>query len=283
MVIVKVGGGRGINLDGVAADVAAMTGPVIVVHGGNAARDELAAALGRETRVVTSVSGYSSVYSDRPMIELLMMAYAGLQNKRIVERLQQHGCNAIGLSGLDARAISGTRNHGIRVREAEKTLLLRDFSGKPSAVNRQLLCLLIEHGYTPVLTVPIADESGTAINADNDDVVAALHAAMGAARVVELIEAPGLLRDPSDPSSIIPQVSAGQLAELEQAATGRFKRKLHSLRKLFEAGAPPTVAIADGRAEHPVVDALAGRGTVITQGPAAGDQGAGLSRCGAAR
>ncbi len=274
MVIVKVGGGRGINLDGVASDVRSMPGPVVIVHGANAVRDELAAALGRETRVVTSASGYSSVYSDASMIELLMMAYAGLRNKQLVERLQQRGCNAIGLSGLDGRAVSGTRNRGIRVREGEKTLIVRDLSGKPAAANAALLRLLLDHGYTPVLTMPIADESGSAINADNDDVVAVLQAALDASHVVELIEAPGLLRDPSDPSSVIRSAAAEELRDLEEAATGRFKRKLHALRKLFEA-ASPIVVIADGRVEHPVADALAGMGTVITQGPGIGGQGPG--------
>ncbi len=268
--IIKVGGGRGINLDGVAADVAAMPHPVVLVHGANAARDDLAAALGRETRVVTSVSGYSSVYSDRSMMELLMMAYAGLQNKRLVEHLQQRGCNAVGLSGLDGRAIAGRRNRGIRVRDGAKTLVLRDLSGKPVGVNCELLGLLLDHGYTPVLTVPIADESGTAINADSDDVTAVLQEALGASQVIELIEAPGLLRDPSDPSSIIDRVSARELDDLERAATGRFKRKLHSLRRLFETAAP-TVVIADGRVAHPVADALAGQGTVIRQDSARGN------------
>ena len=144
MVLVKIGGGAAINLDGVAADIAAMPHPVVVVHGANAVRDRLAADLGREKRVVTSVSGYASVYSDEQAIDLLMMAYAGLQNKRIVERLQRHGRNAIGLTGLDGRLVAATRNRGIRVREGDKTLLLRDFSGRPRAVNEPLLRLLLE-------------------------------------------------------------------------------------------------------------------------------------------
>ena len=41
-----------------------------------------------------------------------------------------------------------------------------------------------------------------------------------------------------------------------------MKRKMLALRRLFEAGAGEVV-IADGRVEHPVHDALAGRGTII--------------------
>jgi [amino group carrier protein]-L-2-aminoadipate 6-kinase len=212
--------------------------------------------------VVTSVSGYDSVYSDESAIDLLMMAYAGLQNKRIVERLQRHGRNAVGLTGLDGRAVSGTRNKGIRVREGEKTLLLRDFSGKPSGVNTGLLRLLLDNGYTPVLTVPLVDEQGFAINSENDDVVAVLQGVLQATHVIELIEAPGLLKDPADPASTLQAVEASDLGLLEERAEGRFRRKLLALRKLFEASSP-TVVIADGRVAHPVAAAMAGEGTTI--------------------
>ena len=41
--------------------------------------------------MLTSVSGYSSVRSDDEAIELLMLAYSGLQNKKLVEQLQKAG------------------------------------------------------------------------------------------------------------------------------------------------------------------------------------------------
>lgn len=263
MVLVKIGGGGSINLDGVAADIAAIEGPVVVVHGANAVRDRLAAQLGREKRVVTSVSGYASVYSDEGAIDLLLMSYAGLQNKRIVERLQRHGRNAVGLTGLDGRAVSGTRNRGIRVRQGDKTLLLRDFSGKPSAINAALLHLLLDNGYTPVLTVPLADEQGFAINSENDEVVALLQAVLRASHVIELIEAPGLLRDPDDPDSLVHALDASDLPQLERRAAGRFKRKLLALERLFEFSSP-VLLVADGRVAHPVRSAMAGEGTTIT-------------------
>ena len=262
VLLVKIGGGAALNLEGIAVDLAAVPGPVVVVHGANALRDRLAARLGQHTRVITSVSGFDSVYSDDEAIDLLMLAYAGLANKRIVEHLQQHGRNAIGLTGLDGRLVSATRNKGIRVREGGKTLMVRDRSGKPAAVNGVLLHWLLGEGYTPVITVPLIDETGTAVNAENDDVVVALQAVVHARHVVQLIEAPGLLADPSDPTSTLSRLSAGELERREAEATGRFKRKLHALAKLTGQGSP-MVIIADGRVAHPVADALAGKGTII--------------------
>ena len=92
------------------------------------------------------------MYSDQELIDVMLMAYAGLRNKRIVESLQAHGVNAVGLTGLDGAMVRGMRNKGIRVREGGKTLIKRDFSGKPVAVNRKLLAIrrLVESASTKV-------------------------------------------------------------------------------------------------------------------------------------
>ena len=126
----------------------------------------------------------------------MLMAYSGVRNKRLVELLQQNGVNAVGLTGLDGALVRAMRNKGIRVREGDKTLIKRDLSGKPVAVNRKLLGLLIDNGYTPVVTMPLIDERNVAVNSENDDVVALMSAALGAELVVHLIEAPGFLEDP---------------------------------------------------------------------------------------
>lgn len=262
MIIVKIGGGKTINVPGIARDLAGIGEQAVVVHGANAVRDELAAALGRAPRVVTSASGVASVFSDEAAIDLLLMAYAGARNKRIVEAMQQAGVNAVGLCGLDGRVVQGRRNRGIRVEAGGRTSILHDLSGKPQSVNAALLRALLALGHTPVLTVPIADETGAAINAENDDIVGVLARDLEADTVVQLIEAPGMLRDPADPASVIASLELDELARWEAAAGGRFKRKLMALHRLLE-GRAPRVVIADGRAEHPLADALAGIGTEV--------------------
>jgi acetylglutamate/LysW-gamma-L-alpha-aminoadipate kinase len=262
MIIIKIGGGDGINIEGIVADLASITEKFIIVHGANALRDRLAEELGRPKQVLTSVKGYTSVYSDEKLLDLMMMAYAGLKNKRIVELCHRHGINAVGLSGLDGKVVRGKRNRGIRVMQGEKQKIVRDYSGKPEAVNRAFLELLLDHGYVPVLTVPIIDEHNAAINTENDDVVRVLQKSLQADTVINLIEAPGFLEDKDDEASLIRKISPRDLEAREQQVEGRMKRKILAVRKLFEHGAT-RVVIGDGRREHPVADALAGKGTVI--------------------
>ncbi len=262
MILLKLGGGDGINLEATIADLATLDAPCLIVHGANQLRDRIAAQLGMEKQILTSVSGYSSVYSDADAIDAILMSYAGLRNKRIVELCQRHGINAIGLTGLDGRIIRGERNRGIRVREGGKTLIKRDFSGKPRAVDGALLSLLLERGYTPVLTIPIVDEKGFAINSENDDIVTRIAATLEIDTVVQLIEAPGLLEDSTDEGSLITRLDLNELRAREASAEGRIRRKLLALTRLCESGRT-RVIIADGRVEQPLAAALGGAGTHI--------------------
>lgn len=261
--IIKIGGGAAININGIISDLAQQSEKFIIVHGANALRDTIAKKIGITRKTITSVKGYSSVLSDEDVIDLQMMAYAGLRNKRIVELCQQNGINAVGLSGIDGKVIEGQRNKGIRVYENKKMKIIRDFSGKPKTVNTHLLNLLLSNGYMPVLCVPIIDENNYAINSENDDIVRILQESIKADTIIQFIEAPGFLDNPDDPASVVKTIRAGDIAAKEEQVEGRMKRKMLALRQLFEGGAVKVI-ISDGRVQHPLKDALAGKGTVIS-------------------
>ncbi len=199
MILVKAGGGEAVNWAGLAADIAEVraTEPVIVVHGAHALRDALAARLGVPVRKVVSPSGVTSVYTDEEALEVFLMAYAGVANKRIVAQLLRRGVNAVGLSGVDGRLWQATAKKDLLVRENGKTKLLRNnLTGRVDKVNAGLLRLLLESGYVPVISAPAISEEGEIVNTDNDTAAAVLAEQMGIERLVFLFEAPGLLERP---------------------------------------------------------------------------------------
>src|SRR5262249_35329187 len=129
MFVVKVGGGDGINLDGVCSDFAAVIKSgkqAVLVHGGSFETNQLSTKLGKPPKMVTSVSGYESRYTDRETLEIFEMVYCGKINKGIVEKLQRRGINAVGLSGMDGRIWEGVRKAAITVVENGKRKVLRD-------------------------------------------------------------------------------------------------------------------------------------------------------------
>src|SRR3989344_6165587 len=108
MLLIKIGGGKNINLDQLTSDIASLGQKMILVHGGNYLMDELGKKLGYKKELLTSPTGLQSRHTTNEVIDLILMSYAGLINKKIVSGLQKKGVNALGLSGLDGKLIMGT-------------------------------------------------------------------------------------------------------------------------------------------------------------------------------
>jgi acetylglutamate/LysW-gamma-L-alpha-aminoadipate kinase len=266
MIVVKVGGSAGIDLDRVCADIAALWQGgerLVLVHGGSHLTNQVAEALGHPPRFVTSVSGFTSRRTDRRTLEIFEMVYCGQVNKGIVERLQARGVNALGLSGLDGRLLEGPRKDALRIIENGRRLVLRDdYTGKVEKVNTALLNLLLEHGYLPVVSPPALSYAGEAINVDGDRAAAAIATALGAQALVILSNVPGLLRNFPDESSLIRHIPKDRVEEAMAFAEGRMKMKVLGAAEAVAAGVG-RVIFADGRVEDPVRRALAGEGTVV--------------------
>ncbi len=266
MIVVKVGGGKDLNIDAVVADIAALTAAgqsLLLVHGGAETTNEVAAALGHPPEFVTSESGFMSRRTDRRTLEIFEMVYCGQLNKMWVEKLQTAGVNAVGLSGLDGRIFEGTRKDTLRIRVNGKRMVLRDdWTGTVERVNTHLLDLLRNGGYLPVLTPPAASDQGEAINVDGDRAAAMVAAAYNAEALVILSNVPGLLRSFPDESTLIREIPRSKANDFMQFAEGRMKKKVMGAVEAIGEGVQ-RVIFADGRIDAPISAALAGGGTQI--------------------
>lgn len=266
MIVIKVGGGQGIDYDALCADLAAQWNAgerPILVHGGSHETNVLAEQIGYPPRFVTSPSGYTSRYTDRRTLEIFMMAYSGKMNKLIVERLQRLGINAVGLSGLDGRVLEGQRKATIRIVEDGKQKVLRDdWTGTVEKVNAGLLQLLLDAGYLPVVAPLAASTAGDAINVDGDRAAAAVAAALKADTLLLLSNVPGLLRSFPDESSLIRRIPRASVEEYLPVAQGRMKKKVLGAAEALAQGVG-RVVMGDARSAQPITRALEGEGTVI--------------------
>ena len=275
MIVVKAGGGEGVNTEAVCTGIAELVQndqQVVLVHGCSHETNVISEKLGHPPRFVTSVSGHVSRYTDRQALEILVMVAGGRINKLLVERLQQLGVNALGLSGLDGRLLEARRKSAMRIVENGKRKVLRgEYSGIIEKVNAALLETLLAGGYVPVVA-PLATSYESAcpersdrmaLNVDGDRVAAAIGSALDAQTVVILSNVPGLLRDPADETTLIPRIERPQARDyLERYARGRMKRKVLGAIEALDNGVEQVI-IADGRVARPVQRALSGQGTVI--------------------
>src|SRR5438477_11646990 len=186
--VIKAGGSKGVSRDDVADLVAQVSrqDEIVLVHGASAETDRIAAALGVPQEQITSPSGHVSRRTDRRTLEIFAMAALGVENFQYVEKLQQRGIDAVGLSGLSGRLLVA-RKKDVRSVKDGKTLLLRDdYTGKVEAVNLPLLTQFIGPGRVPVIAPLALSTEQQALNVDGDRVAAAIAVAIDADALIIL-------------------------------------------------------------------------------------------------
>lgn len=266
MLIVKIGGGKQIRWDYICEDLKVLIDSgekLIIVHGASEIRDEIAQKMGSPTRTVISPSGFSSVYTDKTALDIFLMAYCGLANKTIVAQMQLFGINALGLSGVDGMLWQAKAKTNLMILEDGKTKLIKDnLTGKVEKINTELIHLLMQNDYVPVICAPAISYESQIVNTDNDMATAVMAGALGAKKVIYLFEASGLMKDLKNPDSIIRNLSRSQIDEHMSFAQGRMKKKMMGASKALDLGVKQ-VFFGDGRIEKPITNALTGKGTII--------------------
>lgn len=264
MLVIKIGGSLR-SLDPLLEDVAACREPLVLVHGANKELNELSTRLGHPPRMVTSERGEVSRFTDTTTMDHFLMAYAGKQNKRIVERLLALGANAVGLTAMDGGIAIGRHKPDIRVKEGEKTKILHgDHSGTIERIEPRLLTLLLDAGYLPVVTPPAVSNDGVAINVDGDRLAMEIATALKAERLLIFADTPGFMRDVTDERSVIPLIHLDEVDRVAEYGRGRARVKLLAAAQAVRRGIQ-AVGLLDGRGEHPLTKAFEGAGTWVTQ------------------
>lgn len=267
MILIKIGGGKTVNFDYICKDIKTLTDQnerVVLVHGASVTRDEIAERMNVSTKTITSPSGISSVFTDKDAIDVFLMAYPGLVNKKIVAKLQSNGVNAIGLSGIDGQLWKGSRKTAVYSQEGTKVkLITNNMTGKVTKVNVNLINLLLDNKYVPVICPPALSEENEIINTDNDWAAAVMAGALHIEKMVVLFEAPGLLKNFGDESSLIKNIDKNKLDEYFIYAQGRMKKKLLGAKEALRLGLKK-MCWSDGRINNPIINALKGIGTIIS-------------------
>lgn len=203
LTLIKVGGKiveEQAALSRLLASFAAIPGRKVLVHGGGRSATAMASRLGIESRMV----GGRRI-TDKAMLEVVTMVYAGLVNKNIVAGLQALGVNALGMTGADMNILLSDKRP---VGEVDY-----GYVGDVRRVDAAALSALIEMGVVPVIAPLTHDGQGSMLNTNADTMAGETAKALASRYEVSLVycfEKRGVLRDENDDNSVIAEMTRQQ-------------------------------------------------------------------------
>ena len=132
------------------------------------------------------------------------------------------------------------------VTTGETTLVDYGFVGDVTEVDVDLLHLLVNHGYVPVMSSLAGDDEGRVLNVNADTVAGAIAAKMGANKLISLTNVPGILRDPKDPSTLLPRATADEVQAMIEDGTisGGMVPKVTTLLRAVREGVEQAVIMS---------------------------------------
>lgn len=203
----------------------ALNTPKLLVHGGGKKATDLGQKLGVKSKLV----GGRRI-TDADSLDVALMVYGGLVNKKIVAALQAMKCNALGLSGADANLIQAYKRP---VGEIDF-----GFVGDVEGVNGKTLKSLLDLDIVPVFCALTHDQKGQMLNTNADTIAAELAIALGTDYKVTLyycFEKKGVLSDKDDEQSVIQNINWPLYQELKSNKTisdGMLPKMENSFRAL---------------------------------------------------
>lgn len=208
LTVLKTGGNvlaQAFRLDDALEAFGKLHGPKVLVHGGGRAATSMAERLGIEAKMIDGRR-----ITDEAMLEVVTMVYGGLMNKRLVAKLQAMGLNALGLTGADLNLMQA---HKRVVGEIDY-----GWVGDIDRVNITTLLPLLDAGIIPVVAPLTHDNMGNLLNTNADTIASELGIALARDREVRILytfELPGVMTDPMDPSTVVPEMSPDTYRKLK--------------------------------------------------------------------
>ncbi len=215
----------------------------LIVHGGGPEISRSMDKLGKESKFIKGLR-----VTDEETMEIIEMVLVGKISTEIVSELIKHDGDAISLSGKDSSLIFAHKKGASKIDEQVVDLGL---VGEVDRVNSDLLEMFLDNDYIPVISPVGIDEDGNSLNLNADTAAGEVASAVDAEKLIILTDVPGVLRDPSDPTSLIQKIRISEVPELIEKGiiTGGMIPKIETCVKAIENGVK-SCHIIDGRKKH---------------------------------
>lgn len=208
----------------------------ILIHGGGSAITENLKKRGVQTHFVNGLR-----VTDRETVKVVAETL-GQINREIVRDINRLGAQAVGMSGHDAEILN-----------VIKHMANGDvgYVGEVVSVNTFPIRELTEFNVIPVISPLGIDAKKEAYNVNADEAAAKVASALQVQKFMILTNVQGILRDPKDPSSLIPSLHVNEVEDLikKKIITDGMIPKVNSCTVALQGGVKKA-HIIDGRIKH---------------------------------
>lgn len=234
----------------------------VIVHGGGPQIGHLLKRIGKESKFIDGMR-----VTDSETMDIVEMVLGAQVNKEIVSMINQHGGNAVGLTGKDGHLIEA---HKMQFKPQSKSMQVSEIIdighvGEIDKINTGLIDMLLEGDFIPVIAPIGVGVDGQSYNINADLVAGRFAEALGAEKLILLTNIKGLL-DKQD--KLLTGLSLERVDELIDNGT-IHGGMLPKIKCALDAVANNVCSahIIDGRIEHAVLLELftdQGIGTLIS-------------------
>ncbi|NLK70970.1 MAG: acetylglutamate kinase [Clostridiales bacterium] len=213
---------------------------VVLVHGGGPEINEMLGRLGIESKFIGGLR-----YTDKETVDVVKMVLTGKVNKELVALLTENKGNALGLCGIDGNMLIAEKLEG------EVDL---GYVGDIVEVNTKPILDALNNGYVPVIATVASSKDGHTYNVNADTAASRIAAELKAENLILMTDIAGLLRDPSDPSTLIPSVNVSEVPFMKRQGiiSGGMIPKIDCCVEAVRRGVNKT-SIIDGRVPHSIL------------------------------
>ncbi|GEK72664.1 MULTISPECIES: acetylglutamate kinase [Halomonas] len=234
----------------------------VVVHGGGPQIGDLLDKLKIESRFVNGMR-----VTDAETMDVVEMVLGGLVNKGIVNLINQSGGKAIGLTGKDGGQI---RARQLQVEQQTPDMAASEIIdighvGEVEHISTDLIEMLAERDFIPVIAPIGVDEAGRSYNINADLVAGKVAEALDAEKLMLLTNVSGLMNAEGE---VLTGLTTAQVDALIADGTihGGMLPKIRCALDAVKGGVA-SAHIVDGRVPHATLLEIftnAGVGTLIT-------------------
>ncbi|MBD3230205.1 MAG: [LysW]-aminoadipate kinase [Candidatus Lokiarchaeota archaeon] len=270
IIIIKLGGkllAQGEKFNEVINDIAKIiknTGKkVILIHGGGPQINDQLKRLGKEPRIVKSISGMQTRITDEETVEVAQMVMAGKLNKLLVSKFEKLNVKSVGLCGIDGGLIRAKRKDNIRiidVKTGKKLAIHDDYSGRIKEINSELIKLLLKENFMPIIAPIGLGYEFESLNLDGDRVAGHIAAALDADTLLLFTDVKGVLIN----GEVVEKIGKEQIKPFLEKVSGGMKKKIYAANEALNLGVT-CVFIGSGMVEKPISSILNGEtGTAVS-------------------